>query len=240
MLASITKKKREDWLINFIRNSQQVIADGDPYANYMFEQYDRQVMPSFEVLSYEEIKSILLFIEQRSSFDGTNSSLSAIGQDDHIDPGVLRGKVIFRDQCQSCHLIDRESFGPALGSVTKRHPDEWLEEFIRNSTAVIESGDDYAIYLYERFDQKVMVPMPFLTDDDISDVLDYIALASGGQQADADGKPVSRQAFVNNKPAEKQNEVIAKYVLMFICAMSLLVIVYLLVRLFRYLDYDLH
>lgn len=171
-LASITKKRNREWLYAFIQNSQQVIISGDSYARYLFEQYDRAVMPSFQHLSQAHINEIISYISYESGREVNKT------EDRGASAGILRGKQIFQDQCKTCHSINFEKDAPALGSVSKRLPYPWLKNFIHNSQKVIRSGDHYANDLYNQFDDKVMVSMEFLTDDDIKDVLAYIQYIS--------------------------------------------------------------
>ena len=51
------------WLYNFIRNSQKLVAEGDPEAVFLFELYNKQVMPDFPELSDDEIDAILVYME---------------------------------------------------------------------------------------------------------------------------------------------------------------------------------
>ena len=64
-LAGITERRPIPWLIRFIRNSQQVIQEGDEYAVELYNQYNKTLMPSFDY-SDEEIKNILAYIQQES------------------------------------------------------------------------------------------------------------------------------------------------------------------------------
>lgn len=64
--AGITDKKPLDWLIAFIRSSQNVIAAGDVYANHLYENYNHMVMPDFQDLSEDEIFDLLAYIQQES------------------------------------------------------------------------------------------------------------------------------------------------------------------------------
>ncbi|HEX5169378.1 MAG TPA: cytochrome c [Cyclobacteriaceae bacterium] len=235
VLASITKKKPQSWIVSFIRNSQNVIASGDPYANVLFRKYDNQVMPSFEKLPYDQIKAILFYIEHESKRSSGEFSSIDVQQDEHIDPGILRGKVIFRQQCQSCHFIEREGFGPALGSVTKRLSNEWLRNFVKNSQAVVQSGDPYAVYLYQSFDRREMVPMSFLADEEIDDVLNYIEYASMKENHPMSNR-LYQQSLVNIKPEDPQGSKITKYVLIGLSIVAGSLYIYLISRLFRYLQ----
>jgi len=61
-LAGVTQRHSQDWLIRFIRNSQELIQAGDPEAVKLWEEYNRIPMPSHN-LSDEQIIDILLYIE---------------------------------------------------------------------------------------------------------------------------------------------------------------------------------
>lgn len=67
-LASITDKRPTGWLLGFIQNSQAFIQSGDdPYARYLFQQYNHMVMPEFQHLTEQERLDILAFIADFSA-----------------------------------------------------------------------------------------------------------------------------------------------------------------------------
>jgi len=198
-LASITKKRNPDWLIPFVKNSQQVIASGDEYANHLAEQYSHMVMPSFK-LSDTEIKNVLHYIEMESKQVERELNDIDLGNNNDID--VLRGRDLFLNQCASCHSIKLENYGPALGSVTRRRPRAWLINFIKNSQQVIQTDDPYSISLFENFDKKIMVSMEFLSDSDIDDILKYIEHTSNylAEKSSLNMVPASRaHSYVESK-----------------------------------------
>lgn len=83
--------------------------------------------------------------------------------------------------CAACHSLGTNRLiGPGLEGVTERLEQDWLIRFIRNSQEVIESGDEYAVQLFEEYNR---IPMPpnDLTDEQIIDLLLYIE--NGGQLA---------------------------------------------------------
>ena len=76
-LASVQNRRPIDWLVGFIQNSQHVIIDQeDEYAQYLYQQYEQQVMPNFEFLSRDEILDILAYIQVESS--STTAGVSSI------------------------------------------------------------------------------------------------------------------------------------------------------------------
>ena len=62
------------------------------------------------------------------------------------------GKQLFKDNCAACHNRNMKSVlvGPALGGVKERwkNNDANIYDFIRNSEAVINSGNNYAKNLF--------------------------------------------------------------------------------------------
>jgi cytochrome c551/c552 len=62
-LKDITQKRTEQWLIDFIRDSQSLVAKGDPDAVAIFEEYNRIPMPA-QNLSDEEIKAVLAYLDK--------------------------------------------------------------------------------------------------------------------------------------------------------------------------------
>ena len=65
---------------------------------------------------------------------------------------ITAGGQIFNANCKACHAVDRKVVGPALGGVYDRAPSiDWIKRFVKNSSAVIASGDDYAVNLYNEY-----------------------------------------------------------------------------------------
>lgn len=60
----------EEWLISWIRNSQQLIQDGDETAVRLFEENNRMVMTAFTDLSDEEIQNIIAFVDAETAGGG--------------------------------------------------------------------------------------------------------------------------------------------------------------------------
>ena len=71
-LAGLHQRRSEQWLIPWIKNSSKVVASGDKYAVKIFNQYQKQQMPSF-ALSEQEIRQILTYLKAESS-SGTTST----------------------------------------------------------------------------------------------------------------------------------------------------------------------
>jgi len=87
------------------------------------------------------------------------------------DPAV--GKQLFNSNCAACHQLDKKAIGPALRGVTGKYDTEWLHSWIKNSPAMVASGDTRAVAVYELYNKAVMTPFPQLSDADIDNILAY-------------------------------------------------------------------
>lgn len=86
---------------------------------------------------------------------------------------IDEGRVLFAQNCGSCHNFKQRGIGPNLSGVTGQVSKPWLLRFIRNSQNVIEDGDVRAKKLFEDY----KVPMPAFnafSDDQIVSILAYI------------------------------------------------------------------
>lgn len=87
------------------------------------------------------------------------------------------GKTLFKANCNSCHLPHSDATGPALKGAKER----WIKnsselnfyEWIRNSDAVVRSGDPYAIQLKKKWTAGDMPPQN-LTNEQIDQIFIYI------------------------------------------------------------------
>ncbi len=90
------------------------------------------------------------------------------------EEAIAAGKTVFNANCKQCHKLDQKSVGPALRGVTDRQPVDWTKSFIKNSQAVIASGDSYAAALFKEFSNTMMPQHEFLSDGDLDNLLSYI------------------------------------------------------------------
>ena len=108
------------------------------------------------------------------------SSLSMHGQVDYLEGhDINKGEELFKANCASCHKLGDEKkarlIGPGLNvEIFEEYTEEWLISWIRNSSAMIESGDEQAIAIFEEYNQSVMSAFLTFSDDDIRDILAYI------------------------------------------------------------------
>lgn len=125
-------------------------------------------------------------------------SLKALSQ-----ANIEEGEKLFKQNCAQCHSVGTNKVvGPGLQGVADRVPkpaEEWLLKWIKNSTAVVKSGDAYAVKIFEQYNKSVM-PAQALTDDQIKNVLAYVANPPA-KKGPAAGAPVEATAPADNSQA---------------------------------------
>lgn len=102
-------------------------------------------------------------------------STSLFSQIDAASGDAAAGEALFKAQCGACHKLYKKMTGPALYGVVEKYEEdyEWLGKWIRNSQALIATGDARANSIYEEYNQTQMNSFPGLTDVDISNILAY-------------------------------------------------------------------
>ncbi|MDA0779419.1 MAG: c-type cytochrome [Bacteroidetes bacterium] len=89
------------------------------------------------------------------------------------EPDVQKGKALFNANCAACHKLNKRAVGPALAGVSAKYDKEWLYSWIKNSTAMVKSGDAQAVAIYEEYNGSVMTSFPQLLNEDIDNILAY-------------------------------------------------------------------
>ena len=83
------------------------------------------------------------------------------------EPDIQKGKSLFNANCAACHKLKKRAVGPALAGVSAKYDKEWLYTWIKNSTAMVKSGDAQAVAIYEEYNGSVMTSFPQLSNEDI-------------------------------------------------------------------------
>ena len=89
------------------------------------------------------------------------------------EPDIQKGKSLFNSQCAACHKLNRKLVGPALRGVSAKYEKDWLYSWIKNSAALIKSGDEQAVAIYEEYNKVAMNAFPNLSNEDIDNILAY-------------------------------------------------------------------
>ena len=130
---------------------------------------------------------------------------------------VENGEKIYKQNCTACHLMTKARLvGPGLEGVTEKYEKEWLIKWIRNSQALIASGDERAIAIFEEYDKSVMTSFDF-SDEEFSDLLAYLA------------NPPVEEVVVSSGVQTVENQGMSNSTILMIIALILVTIVFLLV-----------
>lgn len=127
------------------------------YAQPSFAQDDEEEDADTEQVDSED--------EEADSEEASDDS--SLGDAEH-------GEELFKANCASCHQRYKRSTGPALHGTLDRVPSiEWVYDWVHNSTAMVDAGDDYAVEIYEEYNGSAMTHFPSLSESDIDDILAY-------------------------------------------------------------------
>ncbi|HZX73273.1 MAG TPA: cytochrome c3 family protein [Cyclobacteriaceae bacterium] len=103
-------------------------------------------------------------------------SVSTFAQEISSEPAAISaGEAVFNANCKACHRVKEKLVGPALAGVEGRAPSiNWIKDWVRNSSKVIASGDEYANKLYAEYNKSQMTAFTSFTDEQIMSVLAYV------------------------------------------------------------------
>ena len=146
---------------------------------------------------------------------------------------AAEGEKLFTANCTSCHAINEKVVGPALKDVHKRRDAKWLVKWVKNSQAMVKSGDPVAVQVYKENNEALMTSFENLSDAQINSIIDYIKAESdkpaasatasaGGSSTTTDGgmSAPAEDGFYNN----------TTFIALSVMALILFVIVFVLVR----------
>jgi mono/diheme cytochrome c family protein len=88
---------------------------------------------------------------------------------------AAKGEALFKAKCTTCHKIESQLIGPALGKqLTEETDDKWLTKWIQNNQALIAAKDQKALAIYNKFNQAGMTVFGELSDGDVANILTYV------------------------------------------------------------------
>lgn len=103
------------------------------------------------------------------------------------NPSLIKnvfGETLFKNNCAQCHNADASTVvGPGLAGIKERRDKEWLIKWIQNPQKVIQSGDKYAIKLFEKFNKTEMTAFTNFKEEEILAILEYIDEYNQSQRA---------------------------------------------------------
>lgn len=149
------------------------------------------------------MRSISLILKQFSRSVLLIAGLAVVGFAAHAQGDADKGKALFQSKCTTCHKIDQQLVGPALGpQLTEETDDKYLISWIQNNQALINAKNPKAVAIYNKFNQSSMTVFADLSDADVTNIITYVrgewktmqaapkaGAAAGGATAEADQGP---------------------------------------------------
>jgi mono/diheme cytochrome c family protein len=130
------------------------------------------------------MRNISLIFKQFSRTVLLIAGLAILGFSAHAQGDATKGEALFKANCTTCHKIESQLIGPALGPlVTAETDDKWLTKWVENNQALIAAKDPKALKIYNQFNQQGMTVFGSLTDGDVANILAYIRADWKTQQA---------------------------------------------------------
>ena len=161
-LGGVSQKYNTVWLHSWFKDSNALIKSGDSLAISIYEEYNK--IPCLTYLNDRDSEKVLDFMD---NFPIKKAVFRP------LDENKIKGKKLFNANCAACHKLDKRLIGPPLKGIEKKHEREWLHAFIKDSQALIDSGDTLAIKVYEEYNRMPMMSYPQLSEEDISALLVY-------------------------------------------------------------------
>lgn len=151
---------------------------------------------------------------------------------------TAEGESLFKNNCASCHSTGAEKLvGPGLAGIDQRRPMEWIIKWVHNPQGMIDSGDDYAVKLWEAYKPTIMAGYPNLTEAQITGIVEYVKQANAAPVATAGSPTPNGNQQVSGGSAQPSGFfnviLIALLIVMVLVLVALLTIVTILGRLMQ-------
>ena len=104
---------------------------------------------------------------------------------------ITEGDDLFKNNCAQCHAVNDKVVGPALAGITKRRSISWLIPWVKNSSKVIASGDEYAVKLFNDYSKQQMPAFPQLSDKDVKNIVTWVTAQQMSSPANDDSSLAS-------------------------------------------------
>ena len=131
---------------------------------------------------------------------------------------ISAGQALFNGNCKACHRVKQKLIGPALAGVEGRVPSiAWVLKWVRNSSKVIASGDEYAVKIYNEYNKSQMTSFSGYSDAQILSIMAYV-------KAEADKPDVAAPVAAGTGPASGGPSVPTAYLDAILIGMLLILI----------------
>ena len=142
----------------------------------MYDNIERIMKKKILIIATFALTMLYFFSNCNTGTSIDNSSISA---DSTI---IASGESSFNKNCSGCHNFRQDGIGPQLGGITTNVSADWIHHFISDSKKMIESGDERAQQLNNKY-KTVMPSFASLKDDELNAIISFLHThKSPGQQ----------------------------------------------------------
>jgi mono/diheme cytochrome c family protein len=121
------------------------------------------------------MRSISFILKQFSRSVLLIAGFAFLGFSAYAQGDAAKGEALFKANCTTCHKIDQQLVGPALGpQLTSETDDKYLIAWIQNNQALIAAKNPKALTIYNKFNQSNMSVFPQLSDADVTNIITYV------------------------------------------------------------------
>ncbi|MEN2280715.1 PQQ-dependent sugar dehydrogenase [Algoriphagus sp. SE2] len=113
---------------------------------------------------------ILLLFTISCTSNSTEEFGVTISQD--VDQ-IKAGKVLFDQNCSTCHNFNENAIGPNLSGLTRQVETDWIKRFIKNPSEFFRDKDERAEKLLAIYKNE-MPGFPNFSDSDLNSILSYL------------------------------------------------------------------
>jgi mono/diheme cytochrome c family protein len=121
-------------------------------------------MRSFSLILKQFTRSVLLV-----------AGFAICGFSAYAQGDAAKGEALFKSKCTTCHKVETQVIGPALGpQLTEETDDKYLIKWIENNQALIAAKNPKALAIYNKFNQSAMTVFGDLSDADVTNIITYV------------------------------------------------------------------
>lgn len=114
-----------------------------------------------------------------------NSKKSAQNEMGADSAAVVKGELLFTQNCSACHNFRQDGIGPQLGGITRAVSTAWIKNFIRDPQVLVEAGDERSQKLLAKY-KTLMPAFGHYSDEELNEIVAYLHTQEAPQVAAAE------------------------------------------------------
>ena len=139
------------------------------------------------------------------------------------------GKQLFKNNCASCHNMEKRVVGPALKNVVKNQGEEWTTSWIINNNKLRASGDKHANDIFKEYNGMAMPAYEHLGSDAISNIVSYLTQYNDKKAEAEANKPAP---IASNQPVIVESKGLGELEIVLLCVIGF--IFFVTIGIFQY------